>query len=476
MSQLLDEKQLIQKHIFDNSENGDANRENMQIEMQNILGDIPELSTVSSSEPISLDNLKEDADEFRTKYPVLMALIILGVGLILISGCVLISRVELIDTTPIRGLKGTSKATSAPSALKSAGWAAGTSVVGSGAMDGSGDVLYFHPLASTSKLVDCGQPMYGNRLGPAFVLLGVQKAGTTSVRAALMDAGLACSSAAAECHMFDNAKWARTPVSSSALDSYENQWLVRQNKGGCAGPRFEKTPGYYDQEWAPLRMCQSLGATQKVVLFLRDPVARAYSSFYQGAKDVDLPISAAGFDQLVQLEISIVRECGGLPTGNLTHDLQHREGFATCCNSVTTRLGITNWAGCHCKFSSRPVKCGVFGDRYHSEIRRGIYAPAVRNWLQFFPAQNVFIYVVEESVFSDMRRVIWELACDVGGAELAARPDECASNTRLGKVEAMNSQTKGKEEMWASTHKTLSDFYAAYNRDLETVLGRAVHW
>jgi len=56
-------------------------RRQMQIEMQQTLGDTPALSTISSREALSVANVRDDADEFITKHPVFCALFLFGIGL-----------------------------------------------------------------------------------------------------------------------------------------------------------------------------------------------------------------------------------------------------------------------------------------------------------------------------------------------------------------------------------------------------------
>ena len=56
-------------------------RRQMQIEMQQTLGDIPALSTISGREALSIANVRDDADAFITKHPVSFALFLFGIGL-----------------------------------------------------------------------------------------------------------------------------------------------------------------------------------------------------------------------------------------------------------------------------------------------------------------------------------------------------------------------------------------------------------
>ena len=61
---------------------GGADKAQLEIEMRDALGDAPELSTISSMEPISLSTLREDTQDFRTRHPIKMALVLVSVGLL----------------------------------------------------------------------------------------------------------------------------------------------------------------------------------------------------------------------------------------------------------------------------------------------------------------------------------------------------------------------------------------------------------
>ena len=63
---------------------GGGDKYSLEMEMDSVLGGVPELSTISSREPMSLETIKEDTAEFSTKYgPYLLAL---GLVLLLVGG------------------------------------------------------------------------------------------------------------------------------------------------------------------------------------------------------------------------------------------------------------------------------------------------------------------------------------------------------------------------------------------------------
>merc|ERR1711865_905458 len=68
---------------------GGVNRRQLEIEMNSTLGDLPELSTISTS-------VKDDATEFRTRHPYILALVLILVGLAVSS---FIHGISLISST-----------------------------------------------------------------------------------------------------------------------------------------------------------------------------------------------------------------------------------------------------------------------------------------------------------------------------------------------------------------------------------------
>lgn len=189
-----------------------------------------------------------------------------------------------------------------------------------------------------------------------FIILGAEKAGTTSIGALLeKQTRYVCRGTdhsrspsgrkqrRGELHFFNDRAWATSRIPENVLEQYAAIFEGNKNSscGGEHSPktRFEKTPRYSTLPWVPLRMCESLGRTQKVVMFLRNPITRTYSAFWQflsvdqmyyerGRKAAPPSLlawvtpTAEGFDRSVRMEIALLKACGGLPTpGNLTHDV-----------------------------------------------------------------------------------------------------------------------------------------------------------
>lgn len=127
---------------------------------------------------------------------------------------------------------------------------------------------------------------------PDVIIIGTQKGGTTSVQMELTKFG--CNGGVGsypyfiEKHFFGRAIFAERQPSFNEIHRYSSSFseCVPTNSGNMRFEGktivFEKTPNYIYVPWAAKRFCEIMSPSkQKVVLFLRDPVVRAYSSFYQ---------------------------------------------------------------------------------------------------------------------------------------------------------------------------------------------------
>lgn len=362
-----------------------------------------------------------------------------------------------------------------------------------------GDILWFHADSpeAISLYKGCTPVSYSWQpdLKPTFLIIGVQKSGTTSVKGALRK--YVCAGSGGEAHFFDDPALSRNPPTAAQLQTYEQRWQIcpERHDGELRG-RYEKTPSYYYQLWAPLRACEALGGEQqKVVLFLRDPVQRALSSFFE-SRTKRLKATTEDFDRLVNLDIDIFEKCGGVPKSpglaekyaNISQQKKNSisfENFETCCSDVAISHGLKNWPGCgFCDKEETangrfPFRCGAYGSKVAAHVRMGLYVFFVQNWLRYFKAHNMRIYIVEESLFrGDMPRVVYELSCSMAdeknGQKNALACDSAKSKKSLG--EDRHANTRDHPTMWESTRKKLTDFYEPFNRDLERLIGRNLPW
>ena len=311
---------------------------------------------------------------------------------------------------------------------------------------------------------------------PDFVIIGVQKGGTTTIMRYLSEA--ACVSSAGEPHLFDAVKLEKAQVSAYDLSEYSKNWRKCKDKSKLL---FEKSPAYiYQHEWAPVRYCETMPEErQKVVVFLRDPVARAYSSFYQG-KSLLGERNRDSFHRLSEIDIAVAKRC-------LTASVPDND-FRQCCHEAVAPFGYyrssngSTWPGCECKEGrSRRLQyqCTRFGDKRVAQVRIGMYARQLRSWLMYVHADDLLVFKSEEA-FLDMGTVRHEILSWVRQGQRQARPYGARQQhpiiTNGSTVPRLNHKIGTEVPMREETLELLRNFYSPLNAELEALLGRSMNW
>ena len=341
----------------------------------------------------------------------------------------------------------------------------------------------------TEDLVNQAEQTYGKR--PGLILIGAQKAGTSSVNHALEpDNDVFCTAGNQELHFFDDEVFAERTIGQSEFEVYLNMWESRCSVTQVDPPRFEKTPGYLTQPWAALRLCQTLPYS-KLALVLREPVARAYSSFYQnsesdfvaGGGKINVTRTPEGFHQLAVLDVAISQQCGGFaPEGDSWDKAYAAENFTTCCEGVAATYDQFDWPGCSCSMhtdsyyinpSGTDKKhhiCGYYGDQRAMMVRNSVYVKLLRNHYRYHNTDHVLIFPMDA-----VNYYLTETTKEMG---FFALPPSLTD----GRKQRIKDETRIDGETHANTHdydpilyKTqamLDSYYAPYNEELFSLIGR----
>ena len=221
-------------------------------------------------------------------------------------------------------------------------------------------------------------PLAGRRSLPDFLIIGAQKAGTTSLFEYLIESPDVRSPLRKEVHFYDHnldrgERW------------YRSNFPLRDHRSWVTG---ESSPYYLLHPWVPGRVAEHLPDTRLIVL-LRDPVARAYSH-YQHSR-------ALGREPIANFEAALAAE------GKRT-------------NAAWSRL---------VKRGSREAEVEWF-----SYARRSRYAPQLRRWLEQFPRESLLILTAEE-FYRDPRATVARTRAHIGvdAVDLSAR-DYAPRNAR----------------------------------------------
>ncbi|CAM9826860.1 unnamed protein product, partial [Phaeothamnion confervicola] len=99
-----------------------------------------------------------------------------------------------------------------------------------------------------------------------------------------------------------------TPEAAKAKYAKDHWWGVQQVEAGKR--RGEITPNYQTQREIAPRVRRVLGATQRFVMMVRDPVKRAYSSYQMRLRVPKASHENFGsFERTIEEEYSLIKQC-----------------------------------------------------------------------------------------------------------------------------------------------------------------------
>jgi len=254
------------------------------------------------------------------------------------------------------------------------------------------------------------------RLHPSFLIIGAQRAGTTSLYNYLCEHPSVLPAARKELHFFDRAY-------SRGLSYYFRQYPTVWRSALPFGPRLitgESTPYYLFHPLVAGRVRHAL-PTVKLIVLLRNPVDRALSHYHHSVNKAAEPLS---------FEAAIDREAERL-------------------------------AGEFERLCSEPGYHSPAFNRY-SYLARGVYVDQLERWMNVFPREQFLILrsedlyanpkVALQSVFAFLRLP----TCDINTSEQHNRQDYAAMNP--------------------ATRARLREYFAPHNARLYRFLNRDFGW
>lgn len=251
---------------------------------------------------------------------------------------------------------------------------------------------------------------------PDYLVIGVQKGGTTSLHHYLEENRRVIPAFKKEVKFFDcnfgnGLSWYRSHF------PFKNQMVTADGKRALTG---EASPYYIYHPAAPSRTAQTLPSA-KLILLLRDPVERAYSHYQHNVRTgrEDLSFEAA-------LEMEPERLDG----------------------EVERILADPNYP--------------LFKHMHYSYLDKGIYLPQIQRWLAVFPKENLLI-LKSEDFYRDPAGVLEEVTTFLG------LPPMERSNWKpynQGEYSGMDDRTR----------RRLNDYFRPHNAALSDFLGRDFTW
>ena len=264
-----------------------------------------------------------------------------------------------------------------------------------------------------------GEATAGARLLPSFIMIGVQRCGTTSLFRTLVE------------HPQVRRATFRKGVNYFDLNYYRGMsWyqghfpvaeIARRKTARYGGPVAFEASGYYlYHPFALERLSRDLPGT-KLVAMLRDPVERAFSAYkHEYARGFE----HESFERALELE----DERLGGEIGRMREDIRYES----------------------------------MSHRHHSYRHRGHYAEQLERTFGFFPPEQV--HVIDSEAYLDQpAREYRQLL-----AFLGLHPHEPLGFRRI------NARPSG--PMPVKTRQKLEEYYAPHNERLTKLLGRPLRW
>jgi hypothetical protein len=273
--------------------------------------------------------------------------------------------------------------------------------------------------AGRRAYVVLGEATAGMRLLPSFIMIGVQRCGTTSLFRTLLE------------HPQVRRATFRKGVNYFDLNYYRGmRWyqghfpvaeIARRQTARYGGPAAFEASGYYlYHPFALERLARDLPET-KLVAMLRDPAERAFSAYKHEY--------ARGFE---------------------------RESFERALELEDERLSG------EIDRMREDIRYQSLSHRHHSYRHRGHYAEQLERAFEFFPPAQVHV-IDSEAYFDQPARVYRRLL-----AFLGLNPHEPAGFRQV------NARPSG--PMLAATRQMLAEYYAPHDERLSKLLGRPLRW
>lgn len=253
-----------------------------------------------------------------------------------------------------------------------------------------------------------------SRALPDFMIIGAQKAGTTSLFNYLAQYPDIHSGAKKEVHFFDHwydhgERW------------YRSQFPPTLPLGGRTWLTGEASPYYLLHPAVPARVACMLPEVRLVAL-LRQPVARAYSHFQHSRAAGKEPLQS--FEEALRLE------------GERTDEA---------------------WRALELRGGREPAV------EFFSYARRSRYAPQLRRWLDAVPAESLLV-IIAEDLFHDPKAVLQQVR-----SHLRLPPSDVP-------IDLGPRNVRGYEALPEGVRRRLGELFAEDVAEVEKVLGRRTGW
>lgn len=332
-----------------------------------------------------------------------------------------------------------------------------------------------------SQTVPCPKnPLRSDYCAPVYAIIGAQKAATSDLNFMLMlHPHVSKIGGPAEYHYFDQDGWTHTKnwqLTESSQFSITNYWsnVKRFTKPGEGMIMGDKAPCYLYIPYVPFVMSEHLPWI-KLIVSLRDPVTRTYSSFIQSLEkysedyltllerngllkpeyrvalqreNIHLPVFAEIFSAVVALEMNRIEQA--------MEEIDPTDPVSWQWNKLFHAI----------------MNDGVSA-RAHP-VLRSMYYYQIINWFEYFSPRSMKILIFEEFIH-DVPAAVDSIVEFLGVHSDFKFVDYFANGKHISELQLSRNravQTHKAAPMLESTRQQLCDFFLPQIKQLEHVLHR----
>ncbi|WP_066184156.1 sulfotransferase domain-containing protein, partial [Aliarcobacter thereius] len=268
-----------------------------------------------------------------------------------------------------------------------------------------------------------------NNICPSFLIIGAQKAGTTTLYDILNKTNLFCGSKTKEVGFFS-----KDYFFNKGIEYYHKEFQTDKIT-------FEATPEYLYYDFVPERIYK-YNPNMKFIVLLRNPVDRCYSAWNM-FRTFNKNNPGSIYDKFTRYANNNIKK-------NIM-ELLFSENFPSFSNSIQKEIeSIKNFDS-----SVEP-----------SFVRRGLYAEQIKRYLKYFKMDN-FLFI-EQSELKDIQKSL----------------NKICSFLQVEKIEVLNKENIVKNEGVyenltyedRNTMSFLEEFYKPYNEELFKLIGCRYNW
>lgn len=292
---------------------------------------------------------------------------------------------------------------------------------------------------------------------PHFIIIGAQKAGTSSLYNIIDQHPNIRKALNFETHFFDN----RVPARQLLRNMTENELCDVRHHYRTFFPKtppntnltvlmFEKTPSYLTFPEIPAAIAKLCFWKPKIVVILRNPIDRAFSQYKMNfERRRNKQTAHPSFETLVQREVSQWRERGHTSASLLE---AYRDG-AYHESEFRRRMDLPQTS----RNDGRLAREGLF---------RGLYAQQLQNWLEHFELDKDLKVFQYERYKVDPNGVLNEIFRFVGAPLYHLNESLLTKDySRVRKIETVDMKLSN------VTRAYLEQLYRPYNDELADLLG-----